>query len=156
MLLTSGRLSTDSKGIIETAYASEYASRGPTSALKLVQQLITTTPEFNSNNIAYKTGEKRVSATPAPAPYKAIVVLALNGGLDSFNVLTPHKSCPLFKSYAKERDDVKLEPDEMLMIDASSSENQPCTSFGVHHKIPIFKEIYEEGLGIFLQTHWPL
>jgi len=150
-LLTSGRLSTSSREIIRQAYEHENEERGENAALGLAQQLITTAPEFHSNNLARKTGSKRITAIPkeaAPEPYRAIVVLALSGGLDSFNVLTPHTTCSLYKSYARERGFVKLEGGEMLEIDASDSE-QPCTSFGVHYRLPVFRDLYNAGKGIF-------
>ena len=82
-------------------------------------------------------------------PYKAIVVVFLHGGVDWFNVLAPHTSCSLYSSYRKNRGPLTLYLHEMLRIEAGQTE-QPCTSFGVHHKLPIFKDIFDEGNGLFI------
>mmetsp|Transcript_49582 Transcript_49582/g.59998 ORF Transcript_49582/g.59998 Transcript_49582/m.59998 type:complete len:1158 (+) Transcript_49582:1-3474(+) len=157
-LLTSGRLSQQSKDVLIEAYNTALAKytggKAQDYAWREILQLATTTPEFHANNLPRMTGDTR-TATPftdaSDDPYKAIVVLYLFGGLDSYNLLIPHSSCgDLYDSYVQERGSVRLKPHQMnLVIDATSSE-QPCDKFVVHHKAPNFKQIYDDGEGIFL------
>eukprot|EP00586_Coscinodiscus_wailesii_P000799 CAMPEP_0172487324 /NCGR_PEP_ID=MMETSP1066-20121228/16359_1 /TAXON_ID=671091 /ORGANISM="Coscinodiscus wailesii, Strain CCMP2513" /LENGTH=2416 /DNA_ID=CAMNT_0013253867 /DNA_START=62 /DNA_END=7312 /DNA_ORIENTATION=+ len=157
-LLTSGRLSAKNKAVLVNAYnaalekysgdnAEEYAWRE-------TLQLATTTPEFHVNNLSKMTDQVRTPTLTKDTKddsYKAIVVLFLFGGFDSFNFLVPHTSCgDLYDSYVQERGNVGLKTNQMnLVIDAASSE-QPCDKFVVHHKATSFKEIYDDGEGIFL------
>ena len=71
-----------------------------------------------------------------------------SGGLDSFNVLTPHTSCDMFGSYRNNRGILALRDDEMHRI-ANDNPDQPCTSFGINAHIPAFKTIYDAGHGQF-------
>ena len=117
--------------------------------VRFVQQLIATSPEFHTTNLAERTGADR-DPTPVQErtdePYKAIVVLFLSGGLDSFNVLTPHTSCDLYRSYRKNREVLALHDSEMMPI-SNTDPDQPCDTFGINKNIPILKEIYENGHG---------
>lgn len=69
--------------------------------LNLILELTLCPPEFHSTNLAERTGNDR---TPTPildrkedGSYKAIVVILASGGMDSFNVLTPHTTCSLYQ-----------------------------------------------------------
>ena len=119
--------------------------------IRFAQQLIATSPEFHTANLAKRTGNDR-APTPVQErtsePYKAIVVLLMFGGLDSFNVLTPHTSCRLYRSYRKNREVLALRDSEMMPI-SNSDPDQPCETFGVNKRIPILKEIYDNGHGQF-------
>ena len=75
----------------------------------------------------------------SPDPYKAIVVLQLSGGLDSFNVLMPHTSCSTYKYYRNARE--VLAYDDMLDIDNNDPEVYDCNKLGVNKHIPILKEV---------------
>ncbi len=82
-------------------------------------------------------------------PYKAIVLLYLFGGLDSFNVLAPSSKCTkLFNEYTEARGGLGLTDATMTAIDARSSD-QPCDVFGVSNLLSSYREIYEAGDGIF-------
>ena len=105
-----------------------------------------------------KTGSKR-AITPLPTkssePYKAIVYIYLSGGLDSFNLLTPHNDsgCYLYDNYYTARggsEGVGLTIDEILPIDGTSAGIEGCNTFGVNKLMSAYKEIYDEGKGIFL------
>lgn len=148
-ILTAGRLSSDA--ITEVTNAVSQMNDN-TVKNKLAQQLISTSPEFHTTNIVERTDDPR-SPTPRQerleeAGYKAVITLNLAGGWDGFNVLTPHTSCELYKSYRNNRRGVALGDREMLAISNDDPE-QPCDTFGVHHEIPIFKELYDEGYGQF-------
>ncbi len=104
-----------------------------------------------------KTGLAR-SVTPSPPkatnPYKAIVYINLFGGIDSFNVLTPHNNggCYLYDDYFQARggdEGVGLTLDEILPIDGTSAGIDGCVTFGVNSLLPSLKDIYDEGRGLF-------
>jgi uncharacterized protein (DUF1501 family) len=82
--------------------------------------------------------------------YKAVVYVHLFGGMDSFYMLAPHPSCgDLYDEYKAVRSAAAaLKSTDMLEIDASSSE-QPCDTFGLNKKLPIMKELYDNGHGLF-------
>jgi cullin-associated NEDD8-dissociated protein 1 len=64
--------------------------------MKLAEQLIVASAEFNTaGSGATKTSgrpERQVSPSLG-RPYKAVVVVYLNGGVDSYNILVPHSEC---------------------------------------------------------------
>ena len=98
LLLTDGRLNQDSRSVVANAYAS-----APNNAdgLRLAQKLISSTPEFQSNNVFNNKADLRPEVTfpdPSGERYKAILYLKLDGGVDSFNVLVPHSGCSGGKS----------------------------------------------------------
>jgi uncharacterized protein (DUF1501 family) len=105
-----------------------------------------------------RTGEARTVTPPASKssePYKAIVYIYLGGGLDSFNLLTPgSQGCTsLYNSYFQARggkEGVGLTADDMLTIDGSSAGINGCSTFGVNKLMSAYKQIFDEGKGIFL------
>ena len=122
-------------------------------------KLISSTPEFHASNTVRRTGEAR-PVTPPPemsdSEYKAILYINLFGGLDSFNVLTPHDNggmCYLYDDYFTARGGsagIGLTMDEILPIDGRSAGITGCITFGVNNLLPAFRDIYNEGKGIFL------
>lgn len=95
-LTTSGRLSQANRDIILEQYESVVQSEGVEAALRVVQQLIATTPEFHTTSLVQPSGENRTSTPPSGSteePYKAVVYVFLFGGMDSFYMLAPHSSC---------------------------------------------------------------
>lgn len=107
-------------------------------------------PIKTTQNLANRNGNPR-EPTPiqeaSPDPYKAVVVLHLSGGLDSYNVLMPHHTCPSFKYYRSGREVLAYRSEDMLEIQNSDNEVFECDKFGIHNKIPILKEIYDDGNG---------
>ena len=123
-------------------------------ALRVAQQLFVAAPEFHSTNLIRKSGKARLpkpQPLPSPESYKAIVFVMLFGGMDSFHMLAPHKDCALYSEYEEMRGPMKLAKTSMLEVDATQSDaEQPCENFGLHNKLPVMKEIYDNGHGIFL------
>ena len=158
-LLMAGRLSAENKQVIFDAYTSFNATNGTAIADRVMMKLLTTTPEFHSTNSLRKTGAPR-AVTPPPemssTPYKAIVYINLFGGADSFNMLTPHRnggSCDLYRDYYEARggrNGIGLKMDQILPIDGSTAGISGCDKFGVNSMLPAFKEIFDQGKGIWL------
>jgi cullin-associated NEDD8-dissociated protein 1 len=122
---------------------------GERHALKRVQELLVMSPEFHSVNEPQPHGDARApppNTASQGRPYKAVVVLFLDGGLDSWNLLVPHSGCVAgnsstsYESYVAVRGIVALEHDELLEL--SATVGQPCTTFGVHPALPIVHSLY--------------
>ncbi len=144
-LLTSGRLSAESRRLIRDAY--DKAGSG-NDGLRIAQEMILTSSEFHTTNPVNHLDEPRaVQAFPEPTgkPYKALVYLLLNGGCDSYNMLTPHTcsaSNDVYESYLKVRNVVAIAKNDLLPID---SENQNCTKYGIHPSLPAVQKLYNDG-----------
>ena len=162
LLLTGGRLHPHTRRSIETHYAAE---GGPLAALRTAQELVVATPEFVTTNDNAKTTprppvERQV---PAGGDYRAVVVLFLNGGMDSWNMLVPYDNCyrgDLFHQYQHIRSNHALPRGELLplFVNRSGRESmpQPCERFGVHEKLPYLKTLYEERDLTFLANVGPM
>ena len=147
LLLTSGRLSKENRDLIVDACATQPSKTERTSCM---QQLILSTGEFHTTNIATKSGEARESdvevGNSQEEPYKAIVFFFLNGGVDSFNMLTPYECAPIdvYGRYRAIRGGVGLPKDRLLEIPANNP-SQPCQTFGVHERLPFLEKMHNEG-----------
>lgn len=81
-------------------------------------------------------GDTPFVAPPAAPPpmnnaYKAIVVLFLDGGCDSYNLLVPKSGCGTsggYAQYASIRQDIALQQSSLLSVTAASG-TQPCTTY---------------------------
>jgi len=148
-LLTSGRLSAESRKIIADVYDKE---SNKLAAKMMAQQLITSTPEFHTTGLVQRSGEARpafVEPVPSTKPYKAVVFLFLDGGIDSFNVLVP-KCEPLRSQYNAKRLSFALPNGQLLPITlASDSPSQPCNDFGVHYRLADLKRSFDAGETLF-------
>lgn len=153
VLLTAGRLNSISKTLLVDMYDNELYANGGLAALKVVQKLIVATPEFHTTNV-FKSLDTPRPETPQPQPsnipYKSIVFLNLDGGLDSYNVLVPHSNCnvgtaqyTMFDEYTKVRGDIALDINTLHTIDTSSS-GQVCDTFGLHESLPFLKTLFDD------------
>ena len=133
LLLTGNRLAD--VAAVEAAYS---AAPNASAALAAAVQLVAASREFHASNLN--------APADAPAPpvapieglgraYKAIVVLFLNGGCDSSNLLVPHSGCvephddgvDLYEQYASVRTNLALDQSELLEIEVPPENGQPCT-----------------------------
>ena len=87
--------------------------------------------------------------------FKAVVVVFLNGGCDSFNVLVPYSGCEanigrdLYEEYSTVRGVAALGKNQLLEIDVPTG-TQPCDKFGVHKSLPLYRDQYVLGNLAFL------
>jgi uncharacterized protein (DUF1501 family) len=153
LLLTSERLSEKK---IEDIYKATQAETSDDMAWRRGLQLVVTCPEFHSTNILDSIPQARTKATKttqgfrADTGYKAVIHLVLRGGCDSFNMLVPHPSCSaLSASYKETRGSIALADDDVLEISGDTS-GQPCSRFGLHRDLELFKQLYDEGDLTFL------
>lgn len=96
LLLTAGRLGEKNRAIVKGAVEPAFNSGDVAKAVRIAQQLIFASPEFHSTGITRQKGAgvARTIAGYPPLPngaeeYKAVVVIMLLGGADSFNLLVP-------------------------------------------------------------------
>jgi uncharacterized protein (DUF1501 family) len=86
------------------------------------------------------------AADPPPASeYRALVCIFLNGGLDSFNMLTPRGA--EHAAYASVRQDLALSEASLLPINPL---NTPGRSFGLHPQMPQLQALFENGNAAFV------
>lgn len=90
LLLTAGRLSPYSHQVIGEAH-SEQLARSSLDALRVAQKMMVSVPEFHTTNLFSPMGERPVAVRgrDSGAGYKAIIVLYMGGGADTFNRASP-------------------------------------------------------------------
>jgi len=71
--------------------------------------------------------------------YKAMVLLYLFGGADTFNMLVP-LDCVHYTQYRAIRRNVALKPNQLMRV---TTTGQDCQSFGIHARLGIVKELYD-------------
>jgi len=85
-------------------------------------------------------------------PYRAVVVLYMRGGCDSFNLLVPFADCgahDLQKEYQQVRGSAALFANEMLPIKVPPG-TQPCDTFAVHPQLTHLRDMYDAGNASFI------
>jgi len=109
------------------------------------------TTEFHTLGLPDPKGA-RPPAPPPPvkmpqADYKAVVLLFLAGGADTFQMLIPVGNS-LYQEYMKTRKGIDMKEKDLLPIKAAS---QPaCKTFGVHPKMPFLHSLYQSGEAAFV------
>jgi len=159
LLLTSGRLTPESREVVEAAYMSEIHVSAP-AALRMAQKIIVSLPEFHTTNLYVSMGEredKALGSGSAGGSYKAIIVLYMGGGADTYNLLTPRDQCinDLFSEYQECRGVAALDRADLLPIFSNSSLH-PCQEFGLHGSMPFLKSMYDAEDLAFLANIGPL
>lgn len=158
-LLTAGRLSLQRRDIIKTAVHGEL---NPPSTIARVQKIMVFAPEFYVTNLVRLSSSSRrpeIEKPPSSSrPYKALVYLMLEGGVDSFNLIAPHTCAAtnsngetLLEQYYSERTTIAITEDERSRVVAASG--QPCSQFVIHQDLPIIEQLYNSGdLSFFANT----
>ena len=150
LLLTAGRVSKERRAVIAAAYDAERLKSNAETALKRALKLFIMASEFHASNLVQGKGSKRPMSTPQVSrgrEYKALVVLFLKGGADSFNLLVPHSECSahdLHKEYTKVRGEIAINKLDLLEI-KPRLKTQPCDVFGLNPVMPNLKRLYDAG-----------
>lgn len=154
LLLTGGQMSAQNRRVLEDSYRRMLSSSDAATALRRTLKLLVFSSEFHSSNLNTGTGVTR----PIPQPqvdlgrsYKAIVVVFLEGGADTDNLLVPHSQCAtsdLYADYVAIRKEAALPKASLLQVSSPPGE-QPCNKFGVHQKFPLLKQLYDAGDAAF-------
>ena len=139
-LLTSGRMSIDNRKILQNVYNAEEDKH---KALRQIQQLAIITPEFHSTGLVRQNDALRPVKSKFNSktckPYKAVIHLMLNGGMDSFNLLVPYDE-QRYNHYKAVRGAAGMEKNKLLQID----------EYGIHHYMPMLKALYDDGQASFI------
>lgn len=145
LLLTGGRL--NDSAMIRSAWKDAEGGQ----EYKAAQMAVVMTPEFHTLGDPLPVGPR----TPEPPrvtsearSYKALVMVFLHGGADTFNMLVP-MNCPLYDEYQEVRGSVALSPSELNQI---ATEGQTCADFGIHARLPLLKELYDLGEAAFISN----
>ncbi|KAL7567214.1 hypothetical protein ACA910_021201 [Epithemia clementina (nom. ined.)] len=157
-LLTSGRLNAKLREVIANVVAK---ASDPLQAAIQAQQLVVSSSEFHSTGTVSKRGEPRAERNKAPQtqkPYKAVVVLMLNGGCDTYNLIVPHTcsgtndaGMTILQQYTAERGSIALKKSERKL--AIEVEGQPCEKFAIHRYMSTLQRLYNDGdLTLFLNA----
>jgi cullin-associated NEDD8-dissociated protein 1 len=108
-------------------------------------------PEFHTlgnSQIAGLKEEVPEVTPPEPRSYRALVLLYLSGGADTFNMLVP--TCNnLYQEYTAVRSNIALPKSQLLQFSAST---QTCNKFGVHHRLPFVQAMYNQGQLAFISN----
>jgi len=152
LLLTSGRLQGSAnraliKGLVEPMMGDV------AKATRAAQQLIVSTPEYHTNNLPRKVDTPRTitgyNAKPK-ASYKAVVILMLRGGCDSWNMLVPKGQCTSgdsYEEYVAARGSIHAIPKNNLT--SISTSDQDCAEFGVNENLPVLSDLYNQNQAVF-------
>jgi cullin-associated NEDD8-dissociated protein 1 len=151
LLLMNGRMGINSKKVITDAHNATLESGGSVvDALRLAQKLAMVAPEFHATNRKTDTGALRpepASQVSGGRPFKAIVVINLKGGADTFNMLVPHSNCvgaDLFEQYTAIRSNTAIVKARLLPINVHPG-TQPCNTFGLHPELGFLQALYADG-----------
>ena len=159
-LMTSGRLNARSRALIQAQIQNESTLLNATVK---AQQLIATTSEFHATGTINPTSQQREAAVdplPSYQPYKALVVVMLHGGYDSYNVLVP-KTCSgtnsagqtVVEQYNHERGTIQVPIEKRDTVVNSTGTGQPCEEFAIHRNISVVRDLYNQGdLCFFMNT----
>eukprot|EP00746_Dinoflagellata_sp_MGD_P168408 gnl/MRDRNA2_/MRDRNA2_99843_c0_seq1.p1 gnl/MRDRNA2_/MRDRNA2_99843_c0~~gnl/MRDRNA2_/MRDRNA2_99843_c0_seq1.p1 ORF type:complete len:1948 (-),score=297.36 gnl/MRDRNA2_/MRDRNA2_99843_c0_seq1:198-6041(-) len=148
LLLTGGRLNS-SMGTVLKAY--ENAKAKNQDGIKAAQKVIMLSPEFNTLGDPRPAGNRKPIVPEEPPPardYKAVVMLFLDGGADTFNMIVP-QNCDLYKEYVTIRQNVALRPNEVQKI---ATIGQDCKEFGIHAKFDFVKKLYDQKKAAFVSN----
>jgi uncharacterized protein (DUF1501 family) len=132
-------------------------------ALKHALKLFTVAPEFHATNNYAPSATVRKAAAPIESqerPFKSVVTIFMQGGMDSFNVVVPHSQCTkpkeggadgereafdLYKEYSNVRGPSLAIPHATLMPITVDGAKQPCKVFGINPRMQILHALYEAG-----------
>jgi len=145
LLLTGGRLT--SMDIVKNAYE----TAGDGDRFKAAQRAIIMTPEFHTLGNPMLTGTRPVQPVvpvTSSGDYKATVLLFLQGGADTFNLIVP-QDCSLYDEYKTVRGDIALQSFQLLKVQTTG---QSCSKFGIHHKLSFVKQLYDDGKASFVSN----
>jgi len=115
------------------------------------QYSIVMTPHFHTQGNVTVDGKRVRQPLAGPGSsddtgYKAVVMLYLFGGADTFNMLVP-MDCELYSEYLGIRRGVALAPQQLIEIETVG---QACSKFGIHSGLGILKELYDTKEAAFV------
>eukprot|EP00931_Biecheleriopsis_adriatica_P060389 TRINITY_DN3626_c0_g1_i1.p1 TRINITY_DN3626_c0_g1~~TRINITY_DN3626_c0_g1_i1.p1 ORF type:complete len:2436 (-),score=328.82 TRINITY_DN3626_c0_g1_i1:104-7411(-) len=147
LLLTGDRLGPLRKTLMEAGRSPNEVRNQESNAtlaqVKDAQYSVLLSPQFHTlGDVTPQWARTRPNRTTPPSAvtdYKAVVILYMFGGADTFNMLVP-MDCDLYDQYVSIRRGVALSPEQLISVDTTG---QACSKFGIHTQLPILKELYD-------------
>ena len=131
-------------------YVAERARTDAAYAVRMAANLLSASAAFSTDTDPLTRATLSPPYVPRQTqhrPYKALVVLFLRGGADTFNLLVPKDNCDsrqVQAQYQAARGDVALNDNQLLEIDVPAG-TQPCDKFGIHYKMPTLRQLYVDN-----------
>jgi cullin-associated NEDD8-dissociated protein 1 len=157
LLLADGRMSSHTKGLLETSFIDSVMNAAKTTSLEKVaadalmvaQEVAMAVPEFHTTALNLDAGVRPPAKVQEPHghKFKAIVVVNFHGGADSFNFLVPYSGCDtvdLYDEYKEVRGNVALSKSELLQIEVPVG-TQPCSKFALDPRFVSTHQLYKGG-----------
>jgi len=148
VLLTGGRLTPSNLQVVRDVYDNALDGEKAQAA----QMAIILSPEFNNLGVADSPGLRpAIEDSPANGklrPYKAIILVELNGGADTYHMLVP-LACPLYDEYVARRGDLAFKQSEVIKIETTG---QQCATFGIHPSLKFVASLYEDQMAAFVSN----
>ena len=161
LVLTAGNLGYESRTILKDAF---YSASTYESGYTKVKELFPIVPEFHTSQKHTNINVSKAEIDEIPyleRDYKAIIVLFMHGGCDSYNLIVPHSECKerdMYKQYESIRGNttaLALQKNELLQIPVPNN-TQPCNKFGIHPKMTVLHDLYITRDAAFISTIGPL
>jgi len=137
-------------------------------ALKHALKLIAMSPDFHTTSVNRVLPHLRPIPEKQPSfgrDYKAVIVVFLEGGADSYNIVVPHSGCGaagertvveesdkelfkdddwLYQEYVRERgSDFALKKGSAELLEVDVGADQICRKFGLHKSLPFLRDLYD-------------
>ena len=114
--------------------------------LQAAEVAVAISPEFHTLGDPQPVRKRATVAGGAshePRSYKAVVVVFMAGGADTFNMLVPmNTNGKLYDEYRAALTNMALRQEDLLEIPTTG---KLCTKFGVHKSMQFLKSLYTEG-----------
>ncbi|KAH8060839.1 DUF1800-containing protein [Aureococcus anophagefferens] len=145
VLLTEGRLSDHSRAVILDAVDKPMLG-GPNARSSSRSSLHARARVPRDAREPVGARDDEVYSDPPTRKYKAVVLLFLNGGADSYTMLAPTGDCAVAGDYVDYRGAIAEMPFEMSEYRSiAPGSDQPCDTFGVHPSLDKIHGLYETG-----------
>jgi len=126
---------------------------GPATLVQIqdAESAIVLSPHFHTLGAVRPVGKREPPPDNAGGAggqgYKAMVVLYLFGGCDTFNMLVP-LDCPRFEEYKDIRKTVQMDP--LTELNRIKTAGQTCEDFGIHANLGVLKDLYDAKEAAFV------
>eukprot|EP00965_Chrysotila_dentata_P104379 3446729-Pleurochrysis_carterae.AAC.1 len=156
LLLAAGRVNPVSRAIMLDKFRQVQEVDSLWEAVQVAQELMIATAEFHATNNHRLTTNLRPTKVETESTnhgYKAIVVLYMYGGADTFNVIMPYGDCgdfDLYDNYRTARSNLATNLTDMLPVNVTPVGSQPCGTFGLHRQLTTLQQLYNDGDAVLL------
>jgi uncharacterized protein (DUF1501 family) len=110
-------------------------------------------------NLKLTSSALAAASIPSTGPYKAIVCVFFNGGIDGYQLLTPFGTTAGdsdYGAYATSRSNMAMKREGFDPVDSTYGNLRPIIdqatgkTFGIHPRLPYLRELYHAGRATFV------